>query len=114
MTAVEAEQQEIEQPVTLNFYRATGIAEAELHNWFQESASKQQMHHVRVILTRHNNRYSFRDEFARTHWQPEFIQIWQQGMRAHWSAASRTPGRVASSEPSAGLTYSMIGARHRT
>ena len=55
MNAVETRQSEIEQPVTLSFYQATGIDEAELHNWFQELASNRQMEKVRVVLTLHNH-----------------------------------------------------------
>jgi hypothetical protein len=54
MTAVEAEQPQIEQPVTLSFYQAAGIDEAELHHWFQELEANRQMQQVRVIFTLHN------------------------------------------------------------
>ena len=54
MTDVETPQPEIEQPVTLNFFQATGIDKTELRNWFQELEANQQMRQVRVILTLHN------------------------------------------------------------
>lgn len=56
MTAVEAPQPEIEQPVTLNFFQATGIDETELHHWFQELEANQKIRQVRVILTLHNKK----------------------------------------------------------
>lgn len=54
MMSGETQHPEMEQPVTLNFYQATGIGEEELQSWFQELETNQQMQQVRVMITLHN------------------------------------------------------------